>query len=697
MTASPADLASLAILIPTYGRDHVLIETISALLDLPSPASEILVLDQTSQHVEECASQLARWHASQAIQWIRIPYPSITVAMNMGLVMATSELVLFLDDDIIPDPDLLVAHRSAAQQYPQSLIAGRVLQPWHDGQPDPADSAFAFNHLEGRYLKEFMGGNVSMDRQMALKIGGFDRNFVSVAYRFEAEFAFRWLRSGSRIRYEPKALIHHLKVSSGGTRTYGHHLTTIRPDHAVGRYYFNWRTCSFPIAFAQSAGSFFRSILTRHHARKPWWIPLTLFAELRGFLWSCRLAMAGPSLQKCPPVRLLIITSHPIQYQVPLFRLLASDPYLDVEVLFLTLPDAAHQGEGFGVPFVWDTPLLTGYQWRQAQRLVGDGGLSEFSGLRLQKPSMELNNPASGPPDAVLITGWQCLGLLQLCVAALMKRIPVLLRMENNDQRHRKLPQRLLQRFLVNQTKFVLPVGHANARYYRGLGVDTRRMILAPYCVDNEHFAFQADQARPRRNELRRQWGIADGAFCFLFCGKFQHKKHPGDILDALQLLKTGNASSAMHCIFVGSGALAEQLNEQVTRSQLPVTFVGFLNQGQLSSAYVAADALVLPSDGDETWGLVVNEAMACGLPAIVSDRVGCSDDLIQEGVTGFRYPCGNIEALANAMQAMAAHPLASQEMGRRASDLVHSRYSLQAAALAIRQAAVLAFCRSSQ
>lgn len=697
MTVSPVDPPSLAILIPTYGRDQVLIDTISALLDLPSPASEILVLDQSSQHVEACASQLERWHESHAIRWIRIPYPSITVAMNMGLVMATSELVLFLDDDIIPDPDLLSAHRSAARQYPQSLIAGRVLQPWHHGQPDPDDSPFAFNHLEGRDLQEFMGGNVSMDRLMALKIGGFDRNFVSVAYRFEAEFAYRWLRSGSHIRYEPKALIHHLKVSSGGTRTYGHHLTTIRPDHAVGRYYFNWRTCSFPIAFAKSIRGFFRSILTRHHAQKPWWIPLTLFAELRGFLWSCRLALAGPSLQKCPPVRLLVVTSHPIQYQAPLFRLLASDPHLDVEVLFLTLPDAAHQGEGFGVPFVWDTPLLTGYQWRQAQRLAGAGGLSAFSGLRLQQPFKELNNPSSGPPDAVLITGWQCLGLLQLCVAALMKRIPVLLRMENNDQRYRNLPQRLLHRFLVGQTKFVLPVGNANARYYRGLGVDSRRMIVAPYCVDHDHFALLADQARPRRSELRRQWGVADKAFCFLFCGKFQHKKHPSDILDAMELLKTSNALDAVHCIFVGSGDLAEQLKVQASQSQLPVTFVGFLNQGQLSSAYVAADALVLPSDGDETWGLVVNEAMACGLPAIVSDQVGCADDLIKDGVTGFRYPGRNIEALAKAMQEMADHPLASQEMGRQANHLVKSRYSLEAAAQAIRQAAVLAFCRSSQ
>jgi glycosyltransferase involved in cell wall biosynthesis len=687
---------SFSILIPTYGRDEVLINTISALLALPAPASEIVILDQTANHPEECEAQLSQWHETKAIRWIRIPYPSITVAMNLGLVIAESERVLFLDDDIIPDQHLLTAHRHAAQEYPNACIAGRVLQPWHQGQADPEDLPFGFNSLVGRSHHEFMGGNVSIDRLMALSIGGFDRNFVRVAYRFEAEFASRWLRAGHSIRYEPQALIHHLRIRSGGTRSYGHHLTTIRPDHAVGRYYYYWRTNSPALAVAKSIRNFFSSVYTRHHLHKPWWIPVTLFAELRGFLWSCSLALSKPSLQQSPPIKLLIIASHPIQYQVPIFRILAADPRIDLKVLFLTLPDAAAQGDGFGVPFQWDIPMLNGYKWSQAKTQNGPGGFSQFSDLKLKHPFAELNRPFNGPPDVMLINGWQYMGLLQLFIAARMKGISALLRMENTDKKPRGLMSRFLHRLILNQCSFVLPVGISNSHYYRKLGIDSKRMVRSPYCVDNLHFNSTADQARSQRHKLRQNWHVPPDAFCFLFCGKFEEKKYPQDILDALMILKKSGSSAKIHCIFVGSGVLESQLKAQVESADLPVTFAGFLNQLELSAAYAAVDALVLPSNCYETWGLVVNEAMACGLPAIVSDQVGCVEDLIEPGITGLRYPFHQVDRLADAMAKMASDSTASQLMGRNAYNLIHSNYSIETAAAGIRHAALLAFCHSS-
>ena len=147
----------------------------------------------------------------------------------------------------------------------------------------------AFNSLRPQPLQEFMGGNVCIPRQAALALGGFDQNFVRVAYRFEAEFAHRWRQVGHAILYEPEALIHHLRAERGGTRSYGKHLTTLRPDHAVGRYYFLLRTLPFAAALRSAAGEWFRSVRSRHHLRHPWWIPLTLWAELRGLAWALRL------------------------------------------------------------------------------------------------------------------------------------------------------------------------------------------------------------------------------------------------------------------------------------------------------------------------------------------------------------------------------------------------------------------------
>jgi hypothetical protein len=129
-------------------------------------------------------------------------------------------------------------------------------------------------------------------RDDAIALGGFDENFVKVAYRYEAEFSHRWRASGRAIRFEPHACLHHLKAGAGGTRSFGEHLTTWRPDHAVGAYYFGLRTGHWREFVARPA----RSVRTRFHLRHPWRIPGTLLAELGGMLWAFRLHVRGPRL-----------------------------------------------------------------------------------------------------------------------------------------------------------------------------------------------------------------------------------------------------------------------------------------------------------------------------------------------------------------------------------------------------------------
>jgi GT2 family glycosyltransferase len=286
--------AAVSVVIPTYRRDRVLVDTVEALLRLATPPAEIVLADQTARHDAAAERALRGWHEGGQVRWLRLAVPSIPRAMNQGLWAATGPIVLFLDDDIRPDAELVAAHARAHAAQPGELVAGRVLQPWHEGRPDAdGDAPFGFNALAPRTVTEFMGGNFSLPREAALALGGFDENFVRVAYRFEAEFAWRWLQSGRRIRYEPAALIHHLKVPAGGTRTFGEHLTTVRPDHAVGAYYYalktqRWR--GLPGALRRLG----RSVATRHHLRRPWWIPLTLVAELRGFFWALLLLARGP-------------------------------------------------------------------------------------------------------------------------------------------------------------------------------------------------------------------------------------------------------------------------------------------------------------------------------------------------------------------------------------------------------------------
>jgi GT2 family glycosyltransferase len=284
----------LSIVIPTYGRDEVLLETLKHLFELDPRPSEIIVVDQTEQHSDGVSAALDLWQTSGRVRWLRLKDPSIPGAMNDGLVEASHPIVLFLDDDIIPNSRLVEAHASALEKTGAALVAGRVIQPWQVGRDFSDDHSFHFATLQPTWTQDFMGGNFSVRRDIMLELGGFDERFVRVAYNFEAEFAHRLRRAGYRIYYEPTAVIHHLRVSTGGTRTFGDHLRSHRPHHAVGAYYFILRTWSGWPSVGRFLGRPVRAIATRHHLRRPWWIPTTLFAELCGMIWAAALAAQGP-------------------------------------------------------------------------------------------------------------------------------------------------------------------------------------------------------------------------------------------------------------------------------------------------------------------------------------------------------------------------------------------------------------------
>jgi GT2 family glycosyltransferase len=289
----------LSIVIPTFGRDEVLVETLKHLFALAPPPSEIIVVDQTEQHSNGVSSALDLWQTSGRLRWLRLKEPSIPGAMNRGLVEASHPIVLFLDDDIIPNSGLVEAHADALEKTGAALVAGRVIQPWQMGQDFSDDDSFHFATVQPAWIRDFMGGNFSARRDIMLELGGFDERFVGVAYNFEAEFAHRLRRAGHRIYYEPTASIHHLRVSTGGTRTFGDHLRSHRPHHAVGAYYFILRTWSGWPSLVRFFGRPLRAITTKHHLRQPWWIPTTLFAELSGIVWAMVLAAQGPRYLSC--------------------------------------------------------------------------------------------------------------------------------------------------------------------------------------------------------------------------------------------------------------------------------------------------------------------------------------------------------------------------------------------------------------
>jgi glycosyltransferase involved in cell wall biosynthesis len=360
---------------------------------------------------------------------------------------------------------------------------------------------------------------------------------------------------------------------------------------------------------------------------------------------------------------LIILTTHPIQYQVPLWQALAKDGRVPFEVWYLThhAVQTSHDAE-FGKAFAWDLDMLGGYPHRLLPVAPGATPTS-FRQCRVTEPLEPLLRQAGA--KAVWVQGWQVQAYWQAVWAAKRAGCEVWLRGESNDLApvawwKRPIKHLLLGQFFRRVDRF-LCIGAANRRFYQKFGVVESRLHPAPYAVDNDRFAQQATEARKERAKIRKQWSIAEDAFCVMFCGKFIPKKRPLDLVAAAaQLMQAGRK---VHLLFVGAGELgsdlraacrvvfdAEHPNSQLStlNSQLPAaSFPGFLNQTEISRAYVAADCLVLPSDYGETWGLVANEAMASGLPGVISEQCGCAEDL---GVIPPNqvFPCGDTAALAD-------------------------------------------------
>ena len=372
--------------------------------------------------------------------------------------------------------------------------------------------------------------------------------------------------------------------------------------------------------------------------------------------------------------RVLAVASHPIQYQAPWFRALAQTPGMDFSVLFIQQPSSIEQGRGFGQAFQWDIPLLEGYAWQQVPRTRGKGGLNGYFAARVVRPLALLRQLK---PDVVLITGWHVWPLVQLLMAATWMRVPVIMRGESNALYRRSWAKRMLHRILLGRCRAFLPIGRASRAFYLAYGIGEERLFDTPYFVDNARFIATAADCLARRDELRQRWQIPPGAVCFCYAGKLEPKKRILDLIEALRIA-VGRGGPLLHLLVVGTGELMPQAQAAVAQLRLPVTFAGFLNQTEMPSAYVAADCLVLPSDYGETWGLVVNEAMACGRPAIVSDRVGCANDLVIDGATGAVFPFGDVAALADRLLEFAGDPERLRALGANARDRVRAHYSIE-------------------
>lgn len=351
------------------------------------------------------------------------------------------------------------------------------------------------------------------------------------------------------------------------------------------------------------------------------------------------------------PLRVLLVSSHPVQYSTPIFRLLARDPRVNIEVAYCSLQGTdAGLDPDFGVQVKWDIPLLEGYSWTCLSNHSWTPRLGSFFGLF---------NPgiwrliSRGNFDAiVLFTGYVCATFWIAIASAKWSGTSILFGTDAHDLASRDhkwwkrwVKTRLWPR-LFRLANAVIVVSSGGAAMMRSLGIPESRIALTPFCVDNEWWIAQAD--RVDRTVARARWNVPENAAVILFCAKLQPWKRPQDLLQAFARIADLNA----YLVFAGDGTLRPLLESEARSRGIAdrVRFLGFVNQSGLPETYAASDILVLPSEY-EPFGLVVNEAMLCRCPVIVSDRVGARFDLINEGRTGFVFPCGDIDVLTGLLR----------------------------------------------
>ncbi len=325
--------------------------------------------------------------------------------------------------------------------------------------------------------------------------------------------------------------------------------------------------------------------------------------------------------------RLAIVTTHPIQYNAPWFRLLAASEKVEIRV-FYTWQDSqtiAKYDPGFNRVVEWDIPLLEGYDYTFVKNVSANQGSHHFKGIDNPTLCKEIENWKA---DAVLVFGWAYKSHLK-CLRYFKGKVPVIFRGDSTlldaTGTVKKIIRKLLLTYIYSHIDYALYVGTNNKQYFLSYGVPERKLIHAPHAIDNDRFVDVDGRYTNAAKQWKEELGISANDFVLLFAGKLEHKKNPEYLLNiAKQILDTN-----LRFIIVGNGELEEALKASATNDNR-IIFIDFQNQQQMPVVYRLADVFILPSRGpQETWGLAINEAMACRLPVIASSKAGGAIDLI--------------------------------------------------------------------
>ena len=370
------------------------------------------------------------------------------------------------------------------------------------------------------------------------------------------------------------------------------------------------------------------------------------------------------------PIRLAIISTHPIQYYVPLYREVFGRPDIAGEVLFAS--DHGLSGKAldpdFGERFDWDINLTDGYPHKFLKVLSRFNQPTVNAVRWLTNISTAIS---SEKYDVVVVPGYRPLFELQALTKCFLSKIPVMLRPEGYDRSilpslKNSARTKYLQWIYKNIDAY-LAIGTRSKKHFLSHGGDAAKIIESPYCVDNPFFQDGAELNLSSRDEFRHRLKVDKEKLVVVFVGKMIPRKRPLILAEAISRAKH---KDNIHVIWVGSGLLLQEVKDFYHANRLVGTFTGFSNQSELAQYYSAADLHVL-SSAEETWGLVVNETMNFSLPQIVTNGAACGNDLVEGKGNGFVVPIDNASALAEKLDWFFENRSKCAEMGRKSLEVI--------------------------
>jgi glycosyltransferase involved in cell wall biosynthesis len=373
--------------------------------------------------------------------------------------------------------------------------------------------------------------------------------------------------------------------------------------------------------------------------------------------------------------RLVILSEIIAPYRIPVFNALARHPQIDLHVIFL-----AESDPGLREWQVYKDEIQFSYQvlpsWRQrvaGQKLLLNRGMKES--LR------------GANPQAILCGGYNYLAAWQALRWASKNQVPFMAWVESTAQdfrSHKPAVEFLKKKFMRQCCAFVVP-GKSSLQYVMNYGTSEENIFVAPNAVDTELFAGKAAAARADAAKYRHALKLPSRFF--LFVGRLVREKGVFDLVEAYGKL-TPDVRAAVGLVLVGEGVARAELSRRSSRiNPGEVQFAGFVQREQLAVYYALAETFVFPSQSDP-WGLVVNEAMACGLPVISSEAAGCTADLVQDGWNGRVVRRGDVAQLTAAMEELAQDSALRTQMGNHSRERI-LRYSPEDCAAGIAEAAM--------